>query len=139
MRVREPIDVDMAWLPQYILGGMNTNGFTPSMPAIHTMIEHCRKDGFALVADDDYGCPAGILGAVVNPSFWAQESEINVVALRSTRPGAGAKLIRELLDRARKTFAAHVVVTVENPDPRLDRAMRRFGQYRLLRSYIFKN
>jgi hypothetical protein len=138
MIVKEPTDLDLAWLPQYILGGFDVTGFTPSMPAIHTMIDRCRKNGYALIAEHK-GQPAGILGAVINPSFWAQESEINVVALRSTYPGAGAALVRELLARSRATFAAHVVVTLENPDPRLDRAMRRFGQYRLLRSYVFQN
>ena len=138
MHVRPASDDDLAWLPGYILGGFDTTGYTPSPVGIRANIDRCRSDGYALVAEH-LKQPVGILGALITPIGWSDQTQILVLALRSTRPGAGSMLIRTLLEAARATFAYHVAVTIENPDPRVDKMMRRFGQYRLMRTYVFKN
>jgi len=139
MHVRDALDSDVSWLPGYILGGFDSSGATPRFDRIEAAVAQCRgPTGFALIAEHD-GMPVGILGALVTEPWWSVEPQINVLALRSTRPGAGALLIRALLQRALNTFASHVAVTIENPDPRVEKMMRRFGKHRVLRTYVFRN
>ena len=138
MHVRAARDDDVPWLPAYILGGFDHNGYTPSEAGLGTIIERCRTSGYALIAEH-LKQPVGILGALIVPMGWAEQTQIVVLALRSTRPGAGAMLLRTLFEAARATFAHDVAVTIENPDPRVDKMMRRFGQFRMLRTYVFRN
>ncbi|MBA3599601.1 MAG: GNAT family N-acetyltransferase [Methylibium sp.] len=138
MHIRHARDEDVPWLPAYVLGGFDTQGYQPTFDGVRTLIERCRTSGYALIAEHDEA-PVGILGAVIVPFEWTQKSYISVIALRSTRPGAGSLLIRTLLEQARDTFVSHIGVTIENPDPRTDKMMRRFGQFRMLRTYVFEN
>jgi hypothetical protein len=137
MHLREGTPHDADWLVGYILGGFSTEGYTPSHMAIRAMIEHTRANGYGRIAEQA-GQPVGVIGAVVHPMFWTGRNELQVVALRSTRPGAGRMLIQGLMAWARERLdLQQVVVTVENPDPRVEKMMRRYGKPRVLRSFVF--
>lgn len=138
MLVRAACHEDLYWAPYYVLSGFDTSGYQPTIEGITHMIERCRHNGFALVAEHE-GAPVGVLGALITPLGWSSQSIISVLALRATEPGAGRLLIRTLLKQARDTFCSHIGVTIENPDPRVDKMMRRFGRFRMLRTYVFEN
>lgn len=138
MRVRDAVEADLAWAPEYILDGFEHDRYVPSAPRIEQAIRACMACGLALVAEQARE-PVGVLGAVVHPIFWAERDEVSVLAWRSTHPGAGLRLLRALLARLDdRPDIKQIVVTVapENTDPRLPVVMQRMGAT-LLRSFLF--
>lgn len=129
--IRNAAPGDLSWLPRYVLDGFDHRNYTPNLPRITAMIEACMRDDFALIAAGGDGKPEAVLGGLVQPLFWADGNELTVVALRSTRAGAGLSLLNELFRRVALRFdIRHVVVNFDpfKTDPRVEHLMRRrFG------------
>lgn len=139
MHIRQASESDIGWLIDYILGGFNQSGYVPDRSRVDNAIRMCLNHGVAWIVEHRAN-PVAILGAVMQPIFWAERNELTVLALRSTYPGAGLVLLRRLKRFFEERHdLKHLVINFDpaNADPRLERLMQRWGARRL-RSYLIQ-
>lgn len=127
MELRRLCREDLDRVANYAVEGMRPH-LVPlhlSMDRVRAVIRHLEisEQDYHQVAEHD-GQIVGAIAAVASPMLFFERWEASVVMLRATMPGAGAALVRGLMQWARDDIRIkRVVLTMEFDAPR---SMARF-------------
>lgn len=125
LRRLRPTDFDR--VANYAIQGMRPHlvPLVLSRDRVLTVVAHMAssEQDFHLVAEHE-GELVGAIAAIASPMLWFERWDATVVMCRATHPGAGAQLVRRLMDWARDDLRIkRVVFPMEFDAPR---AMARF-------------
>lgn len=127
MELRRLRPDDLEQVANYAIEGMRPHlvPLVLSRERVRAVIRHTQssEQDFHLVAEHD-GQIVGAIAALVSPMLWFERWEASVVMCRATHPGAGAQMVRRLMEWARDDpRIKRVVFPIEFDAPR---AMARF-------------